>query len=81
MEKITLSQDKEKGEIFLDGNSIVIMSRGNLASLQRDFERVMGPVATSIVYNSGREYAQNVQSNIKQSIIKLLTKISKDAIS
>lgn len=81
MEKITLSYDKEKGEVFLDDNSVLILSRGNLAHLQKDFERVIGPVATSIVYNSGREYAQNVQSNIKRSIIKLIAKISKEMIA
>ncbi len=81
MEKITLSHDEQKGEVFLDENSVIILSRGNLAHLQKDFERVMGPVATSIVYNSGRDYAQNVQSNIKQSIIKLIAKISKDMIA
>ncbi len=81
MEKIELRYDEAKGEVFADDNSVLRLSRGNLAQLQREFEKVMGPAVSSIMYKSGWIYAQNVESNIKRSVVKLLAKISRRTIA
>jgi hypothetical protein len=38
MKKIELKFDDAKGEIFLENNSNVMLSRGQVAWLQREFE-------------------------------------------
>ena len=81
MEKIELKHDEEKGEILAEDNSVLMLSRGNLAHLQREFEKVMGPAASLIMYKSGSKYAQNVESNIKRGIIKLWAKLSMESVA
>jgi len=79
MDKIELEHDKEKGETFTKGSSVVILSRGNIAYLQREFEKIIGPAATYLVYDSSRMYAQSTRSNVKKDITDLAD-ISKEEI-
>ena len=78
MDKIELEHDKEKGEAFAYENSVLILSRGNLAYLQREFEKIIGPAATYLVYDSARMYAQSSGSNIKGDITRIGPDISKE---
>ena len=75
MEEKTLRCD-EDGEAHLDHNSVLILSRGNLPYLQREFESIIGPTAHSIIYSSGKDFAGAVESNLREKIIHLWSKVS-----
>lgn len=78
MKKVELKLDEEKGEIFLGNNHILMLSRGQVAWMQREFEKVAGPSTSAIMYKAARIYSQRAVSNIKKVLIKILGKISQE---
>jgi predicted hydrocarbon binding protein len=81
MKKIELKFDDAKGEIFLENNSNVMLSRGQVAWLQREFEKVAGPATSVIMYKAARLYSQLAVSNIKKVMIKILGMISEEIVA
>lgn len=81
METIEIDFDEEKGELHMQNNPIAALTRGQLAWLQRECEKILGPAAAQIMYNSARVYSQEANSNIKSDIIKLLGQSSKEKVA
>ena len=80
-EKIELTHDPKRGELFYGKNNVTLTARGQLAWIQRECEKAIGPAASHIIYESARVYAHRTESNIEQQVLNNLNKLSREEIA
>ncbi len=81
MEKIELCLDDKKGELFFGDNCNIMLSRSQIAWLQRELEKVIGPAYSSILYESAHIYAHHMISDIMDGVMKASGKLHKEQLA
>jgi len=82
MKKISLYFDREKGEMFLDDVKSIMLNRGGQSSTNSDFERIAGPVATTVIYGATKDAGRSIALSAydekfskKQLVLRLLDQL------
>jgi len=81
MKDVKIEFNEEKGEIFYDKISQQIVFRGEIAAMQRKFEKVIGPAAHHIIYETARVHAKKSVSDVMGGIIGVLGRLSQQKMA
>lgn len=81
MKKIELGLDDKKGEIFFWSSCNIMLSRSQIAWLQRELERVVGPAYSRIMYESSHIHAHHVIADIIRDVVESSGPLGKERLA
>jgi hypothetical protein len=77
MKHFHLEYNEKKGEIFYNKVSSLIRGRAEVATLQKEFEKIIGPATKTVLYKVCKYEASHYLSKGRSLLVKILRPISK----